>query len=148
MCKPRTIGHSLTQRQSFDPSACYVCGMMEWNLTDGLQGDTIACDHVVDATGAWSGVLGQAAFGMPPLPLAPVRSHYWTTGSMPEWLATEAPMVILPQVRGCVCLRVRVLFVSVCAYVFTFVCLLVRVCVCERESVSIGGLFAAWYSPL
>ena len=40
-----------------------------------------------------------------------------------------------------VCERVRV---RVYIRVFTCAC----VCVCERESVSIGGLFAAWYSPL
>ena len=71
-----------------------VCGVRT------TTGELIECDHVVDVTGAWSGVLGEAAFGMPPLPMAPIRSHYWTTGSMPDWLATDAPMVILPQVRS------------------------------------------------
>ena len=48
---------------------------------------------------------------------------------MPDWLATEAPMVILPQVRGCVRLRVRVriLFARVCVRARLHVCVYVRV---------------------
>ena len=63
--------------------------------------DVVESDHVVDATGLWSGRLAELAFGVEALPMAPVRSHYWIATSandngLVDPLAVT-PMVLLPD---------------------------------------------------
>ena len=84
-----------------------VSGDANGSVVQGVhtaRGQHLACDHVVDATGVWAGVLGEASLGMAPLPMAATRSHYFTTGSMPDWLSIRSPVVVLPAagmyVRG------------------------------------------------
>ena len=57
--------------------------------------DSISCDVVVDAAGAWSNLLSLQA-GIP-LPMTPVRSNYWITSSMPDLVSPNQPIVILPD---------------------------------------------------
>ncbi|WP_371223294.1 NAD(P)/FAD-dependent oxidoreductase [Roseovarius sp. 2305UL8-3] len=65
----------------------------------GVVTDTgqIACGTVVDACGAWAAVFSQQV-GFP-LPMAPVRSHYWFTEPS-ETYGGEHPVTILPDVAA------------------------------------------------
>jgi sarcosine oxidase subunit beta len=57
----------------------------------------IACSNVIDAGGAWAALLS-AGVGYP-LPMAPVRSHYWI--SEPDSLyGGEHPVTIIPDVAA------------------------------------------------
>lgn len=67
----------------------------------------IACDNVIDAAGAWAAVFSARA-GYP-LPMAPVRSHYWITepevafgGDHPVVLVPDASAYMRPEVGGLV----------------------------------------------
>ena len=57
----------------------------------------LACNNVIDACGAWAALLS-ANVGFP-LPMAPVRSHYWMTE--PDILyGGEHPVTIIPDVAA------------------------------------------------
>ncbi len=57
----------------------------------------IACGSVVDACGAWAAVFSERV-GFP-LPMAPVRSHFWITEPA-ETYGGEHPVTILPDVAA------------------------------------------------
>ena len=63
-------------------------------MTDAGQ---IACGTVVDACGAWAAVFSQH-IGFP-LPMAPVRSHYWIAEPS-ETYGGEHPVTILPDIAA------------------------------------------------
>lgn len=63
-------------------------------ITDTSQ---IACGSVVDSCGAWAAVFSQQV-GFP-LPMAPVRSHYWITEPS-EMYGGEHPVTILPDIAA------------------------------------------------
>ncbi len=54
----------------------------------------IACESVIDAAGAWAALLSARA-GYP-LPMAPVRSHYWITGTE-LGVSKKSPVAVLPD---------------------------------------------------
>lgn len=62
----------------------------------GVVCDTgqIPCDNVIDACGAWAALFSERV-GFP-LPMAPVRSHYWMT-EPDELYGGEHPVTILPD---------------------------------------------------
>jgi sarcosine oxidase, subunit beta len=66
----------------------------------GVQTDRgfVASPIVIDAAGVWAGLLAQQ-IGCP-LPMAPVRSHYWITMSQNGLFHREQPIVILPDARA------------------------------------------------
>jgi 4-methylaminobutanoate oxidase (formaldehyde-forming) len=66
---------------------------------EGVQthGGDISARWVVDATGAWAGLLARGA-GVR-LPLAPVRSHYWITAPEPEYPRCM-PYAVLPDAHA------------------------------------------------
>ncbi len=58
------------------------------------SGGEIACGNVIDAGGAWAGLISaQAGFA---LPMTPVRSHYWITAAGRQF-GGEHPVVLLPD---------------------------------------------------
>ncbi|MDH5355684.1 MAG: FAD-binding oxidoreductase [Gammaproteobacteria bacterium] len=65
----------------------------------GVMTDTgqIACGTVIDACGAWAAVFSERV-GFP-LPMAPVRSHYWITEPS-ETYGGDHPVTILPDVAA------------------------------------------------
>lgn len=63
-------------------------------MTDAGQ---IGCGTVIDACGAWAAVFSERV-GFP-LPMAPVRSHYWMTEPS-ETYGGEQPVTILPDVAA------------------------------------------------
>ncbi len=63
-------------------------------MTDAGQ---IGCGTVIDACGAWAAVFSERV-GFP-LPMAPVRSHYWITEPS-ETYGGEQPVTILPDVAA------------------------------------------------
>lgn len=69
-------------------------GGVEGVITDAGQ---IACSTVVDACGAWAAVFSERA-GFP-LPIAPVRSHYWIAEPS-EAYRGEHPVTVLPDVSA------------------------------------------------
>jgi len=58
----------------------------------------VASPIVIDAAGVWAGLLAQQVDC--PLPMAPVRSHYWITTSQNGLFDREQPMVILPDAKA------------------------------------------------
>lgn len=58
----------------------------------------VASPIVIDAAGVWAGLLAQQVDC--PLPMAPVRSHYWITASQNGLFQREQPIVILPDARA------------------------------------------------
>ncbi len=58
----------------------------------------VASPIVIDAAGVWAGLLAQQIDC--PLPMAPVRSHYWITTSQNGLFHREQPIVILPDARA------------------------------------------------
>lgn len=54
----------------------------------------VACGSVIDAAGAWAALLS-ARVGYP-LPMAPVRSHYWITAPEPAF-GGDHPVVTMPD---------------------------------------------------
>ncbi len=53
------------------------------------------CESVIDAAGAWAALLSaQAGY---PLPMAPVRSHYWITKPDPSY-GGDHPVITMPDV--------------------------------------------------
>jgi 4-methylaminobutanoate oxidase (formaldehyde-forming) len=71
----------------------------EGNHVTGIKtshGD-ISAPIVVDAAGIWAGLLAhEIGIG---LPMAPVRSHYWITGSHAQFSSSQ-PFVILPDAHA------------------------------------------------
>ena len=58
----------------------------------------IHADVVVDAAGAWSNLLASQV--NEPIPMAPVRSVYWITGSRPDLFHSKQPMAIFPDANA------------------------------------------------
>jgi 4-methylaminobutanoate oxidase (formaldehyde-forming) len=56
-----------------------------------------SADVVIDAAGVWAGLLAYE-IGIP-LPMAPVRSHYWITAGHPTF-SPDQPSVLLPDARA------------------------------------------------
>lgn len=57
----------------------------------------IACGSVIDACGAWAAVFSERV-GFP-LPMAPVRSHFWIADAA-ELYRNEHPITVLPDIAG------------------------------------------------
>jgi 4-methylaminobutanoate oxidase (formaldehyde-forming) len=66
---------------------------------DGVRTDDgfISAPVVIDAAGAWAGILSRA-IGCN-IPMAPVRSHYWITAPHKTFPRTS-PIVIIPEARA------------------------------------------------
>jgi sarcosine oxidase subunit beta len=64
------------------------------------DGGTVACDHVVNAAGSWANLLTAGLGDLAGLPMAPTRSHYWLSQSMPSHFDGGDPIVIMPGARA------------------------------------------------
>ncbi len=73
--------------------------LMEEQKVTGVMSEAgqIACGTVIDACGAWAALFSERV-GYP-LPMAPVRSHYWITEPT-ESYGGEHPVTILPDVAA------------------------------------------------
>jgi len=73
--------------------------LMEDQKVMGVMSDAgqIACGTVIDACGVWAALFSERV-GYP-LPMAPVRSHYWIT-EPEEFYGGEHPVTILPDVAA------------------------------------------------
>ena len=70
--------------------------ILEGDKVVGVESNVgkIACGTVIDACGVWAALLSeQAGF---PLPMAPVRSHYWITDPL-DSCKGEHPITVLPD---------------------------------------------------
>ncbi len=77
-----------------------VCDvLMEGQKVIGVMSDAgqIACGTIIDACGVWAALFSERV-GYP-LPMAPVRSHYWITEPT-ESYGGEHPVTILPDVAA------------------------------------------------
>ncbi len=73
--------------------------LIEHGRVLGVRTDTeqIACANVIDAAGVWAALVSARA-GYP-IPMAPVRSHYWITPPSSEY-GGEQPVTVLPDVAA------------------------------------------------
>lgn len=73
--------------------------LMEGKKVIGVMCDTgqIACNTVIDACGVWAALFSERV-GYP-LPMAPVRSHYWITEPSSSY-GGEQPVTILPDIAA------------------------------------------------
>jgi len=73
--------------------------LMEGQKVMGVMSDAgrIACGTVIDACGVWAALFSERV-GYP-LPMAPVRSHYWITEPK-ESYGGEHPVTVLPDVAA------------------------------------------------
>ena len=73
--------------------------LMEGQKVTGVTSDSgrIACGTVIDACGVWAALFSERV-GYP-LPMAPVRSHYWIA-EPDEMFGGEHPVTILPDVAA------------------------------------------------
>lgn len=69
-------------------------------VQDGDGRTVIPCDHVVNAAGSWANLLTAGLGDLPGLPMAPTRSHYWLSQSMPSHFNSTDPIVIMPGARA------------------------------------------------
>ena len=73
--------------------------LMEGQKITGVTSDAgqISCGTVIDACGVWAALVSERV-GYP-LPMAPVRSHYWITEPK-EFYGGEHPVTLLPDVAA------------------------------------------------